>query len=49
MSVFGVSVISNVGVDANLSNVTHEEVQQNTLLAQENLAIIFTEMVKECV
>ena len=49
MSVFGVSVISNVGVDANLSNVTHEEVQQNTLLAQENLAIIFTEMVKACV
>lgn len=49
MSVFGVSVISNVGVDANLSNVTHEEVQRNTLLAQENLATIFTEMVKASV
>lgn len=48
ISVFGVSVISNVGVDANLSNVTHEEVQQNTLLAQDKLATIFTEMVKEC-
>ena len=48
MSVFGVSVISNVGVDANLSNVTHEEVQQNTLLAQDRLATLFVEMVKEC-
>lgn len=46
MSVFGVSVISNVGCDANLSNVTHEEVQENTLLAQERLATLFTEMVK---
>lgn len=48
LSVFGVSVISNVGVDANLSNVTHEEVQQNTLLAQDKLAVLFTEMVKAC-
>ncbi|MEE3484139.1 MAG: purine-nucleoside phosphorylase [Bacteroidales bacterium] len=48
LSVFGVSVISNVGVDANLSNVTHEEVQQNTLLAQDKLALLFTEMVKKC-
>lgn len=48
LSVFGVSVISNVGVDANLSNVTHEEVQQNTLLAQDKLALLFTEMVKRC-
>ena len=46
LSVFGVSVISNVGVDANLSNVTHEEVQRNTLLAQDKLALLFTEMVK---
>ena len=48
LSVFGVSVISNVGCDANLSNVTHEEVQQNTLLAQDKLATLFTMMVKYC-
>lgn len=48
MSVFGVSIVSNVGCDANLSNVTHEEVQRNSLLAQDKLATLFTEMVKVC-
>ena len=48
MAVFGVSVVSNVGLDANLSNVTHEEVQQNTILAQDKLSLLFTEMVKCC-
>ncbi len=48
ISVFGVSVVSNVGCDANLSNVTHEEVQQNAVLAQGRLATLFTEMVKAC-
>ena len=48
MAVFGVSVVSNVGLDANLSNVTHEEVQQNTILAQDKLSQLFTEMVKYC-
>lgn len=46
ISVFGVSIVSNVGLDANLGEVTHEEVQKNTKLAQTNLAILFTEMVK---
>jgi len=44
---FGVSVVANVGIDANLSAVTHEEVQENTKTAQAKLTLLFGEMVKE--
>lgn len=43
---FGVSVISNVGIDALSGPVSHEEVLHNTKLAQENLSILFREMVR---
>ena len=43
---FGVSVVANVGLDANLSPVTHEEVQANTQIAREKLTLLFKEMVK---
>ena len=43
---FGVSVVANVGLDANLSVVTHEEVQTNTRTAQAKLTLLFSEMVK---
>ena len=43
---FGVSVVANVGLDANLSAVTHEEVQINTKIAQAKLTLLFSEMVK---
>lgn len=43
---FGVSVIANVGLDAESNAVSHEEVQQNTKKAQENLSLLFTEMVR---
>jgi len=44
---FGISVVGNVGLDANLSSVTHEEVQENTKTAQAKLTLLFGEMVKE--
>jgi len=43
---FGISVVGNVGLDANLSSVTHEEVQENTEAAQEKLVVLVREMVK---
>ena len=43
---FGVSVVANVGLDAEANAVSHEEVQQNTKKAQENLSLLFTEMVR---
>jgi purine-nucleoside phosphorylase len=43
---FGVSVVANIGLDANLSAVTHEEVQMNTRTAQAKLTLLFSEMVK---
>mgnify|MGYP003296509020 CR=1 FL=1 len=44
---FGVSVIANVGMDAEINGVSHEEVQQNTKKAQEHLSLLFTEMVRQ--
>lgn len=45
MKCFGVSVIANVGIDAINSPVSHEEVLQNTMLAQKKLSTLFKEMV----
>lgn len=47
ISCFGISVVANVGLDANLSSVTHEEVQINTEAAQTKLTVLFKELVKE--
>jgi len=46
MSCFGISVVGNVGLDANLSAVTHEEVQENTRTAQAKLTLLVKELVK---
>ncbi len=43
---FGISVVANVGLDANLSSITHEEVQANTQMAQTKLTLLIKEMVK---
>lgn len=43
---FGVSVVANVGLNENLSSVTHEEVLENTKTAQVKLTLLFKEMVK---
>ncbi|MDR1729328.1 MAG: purine-nucleoside phosphorylase [Prevotellaceae bacterium] len=47
ISCFGISVVGNVGLDASLSSVTHEEVQENTRTAQQKLNVLVREMVKE--
>jgi purine-nucleoside phosphorylase len=44
---FGISVIGNVGLDANAGPVSHEEVQENTKTAHTNVSILFTELIKE--
>ena len=43
---FGVSVVSNALADAGVKETSHEEVQQNTLKAQNNLCLLFKEMAK---
>lgn len=43
---FGVSVVSNALADAGVVETSHEEVQANTLKAQNNLTTLFREMAR---
>lgn len=46
MKVFGVSVISDMGVEGQIVEISHEEVQEVAAMAAPKLSIIFKEMVK---
>lgn len=46
MRVFGASVISDLGVEGKIVEISHEEVQEVAAQAEPKLAILFKEMVK---
>lgn len=46
LRVFGVSIISDMGVEGQIVEITHEEVQEVAALAAPKLSVLFKEMVK---
>ncbi|MDD2961339.1 MAG: purine-nucleoside phosphorylase [Muribaculaceae bacterium] len=47
MEVFGVSVITDLGVEGVVEKVSHEEVQQAAALAQPNMTLIMKELINK--
>jgi purine-nucleoside phosphorylase len=45
---FGISIVANVGLDANINEVSHDEVQENTKKAQANLSVLIKDLIKFC-